>query len=198
MSLMTAFVLVFRDPNDRDHYRILPWFWLPEATVNDPSSPEEYRVWRRGGWLKTMPGSTCDYSFVRERIVELHTKFGPFQYAFDPAFAQDTEQTLKRDHDITGVEFRQTIMNYTGPTTEFERLVISAKIEHNGHPILSWQIGNVAVHTDSNGNKRPVKPPHGDHRKIDGVVSGIMGLGLLMQDTNVSSVYEREGFKTLA
>jgi phage terminase large subunit-like protein len=145
-----------------------------------------------------MPGSTCDYSFVRDRIVELHAKF-QFQYAFDPAFARDTEQTLKRDYDITGVEFRQTMMNFTGPTTEFERLVIAGKLEHNGHPILTWQAGNTAVTTDNNNNKRPVKPPHGDHRKIDGVVGGIMALGLLTQNSDGGvSVYERRGFTTLA
>ncbi len=35
--------------------------------------------------------------------------------------------------------------------------------------------------TDANGNLRPVKPPFGDERKIDGMVAAIMGLARAMK-----------------
>lgn len=178
---MTAFALVFRHRDDSERHRILPWFWLPEETVDHVESPREYRVWADDGWLLTMPGAVCDYSFVRSKIVEIHERFGPFSYAFDPMFAQETQQRLAEDEGIEGVEFLQTIMNFSRPTTEFERLVIAGKLEHNGHPVLSWQAGNVSVYTDANRNKRPVKPKHGDRRKIDGIVAAIQAMGLLMQ-----------------
>lgn len=188
---MTSFVLVFRHREHRDRYRLLPYFWLPQGSVDDTSKPEHYRVWAKSRALRTMPGDVCDYSFVRERIVSLHEKFGPFQYAYDPFYAQETEQRLKEDHDIEGVKFLQTMSNFAGPTGEFERLVIAGTMEHNSHPILDWQARNVSVYQDANGNKRPVKPKQGDNRKIDGIVAGIMGVGLAITGDDAESIYDK-------
>jgi phage terminase large subunit-like protein len=46
--------------------------------------------------------------------------------------------------------------------------------------VLSWQAGHVKVKTDPNNNKRPVKPPAEDLKKIDGIVAGVMGLARCM------------------
>ena len=34
-----------------------------------------------------------------------------------------------------------------------------------------------------NRNKRPIKPKHNDIRAIDGIVAGVMALGLAMRET---------------
>jgi phage terminase large subunit-like protein len=57
-----------------------------------------------------------------------------------------------------------------------ERLILDRKLEHNGNPVLGWQMGHAGVKTDANANKRLVKPDHADHKKIDGPVSGVMAL----------------------
>jgi len=67
-------------------------------------------------------------------------------------------------------------MAFAGPTAMFERLVIAGKMGHDGNPITTWQAGHVEVWHDANDNIRPVKPPHKDIKKIDGIVASIMGL----------------------
>ena len=47
---------------------------------------------------------------------------------------------------------------------------------HGGHPVLRWMAGHVAIKTDDAGNIKPTKQRSAD--RIDGVVAGIMGLGL--------------------
>lgn len=173
----TALVLVFPIlglPNPR--YRILSYFWLPEDAVSDPDRPEEFRVWAKNGYLETTPGNVCDYSFVKKRIGQLADKFSIQEMAFDPYNAEQLTQECETELGIKRIAFGQTITNFAEPTKEFERLILSKDIEHNGHPVLSWQAGNVAVRCDVNNNLRPVKPPQGDHRKIDGIVAAIMGL----------------------
>lgn len=179
---MTAFVLAF---DVEDDVYILPYFWLPEDTVNSPDSPEEYRVWARNGHLQTTPGGVTDYKFVKSKIVELCERFGVKEFAYDPYNAEDLTQDIEENYGIKRFLFAQTIANFAEPTKDFERLVLSGRLKHNGHPVLTWQAGHVQVRSDNNQNIRPVKPPHGDHRKIDGIVAAIMAIARLAKaETN--------------
>ena len=46
---------------------------------------------------------------------------------------------------------------------------------------------------DTNMGKRPVKPDANEHRKIDGIVAGIMGLAGAMKQPVATSVYNSRG-----
>lgn len=185
---MTAFILIF--PWENETYRLLPYFWLPEDTVNDRSAPSQFREWAKLGLLETTPGNVCDYSFVEKRIAELSHDYDLLGYAYDPYNAENVTQRLDEIHGIPRQEFRQTINNFAEPTAEFERLVVSNKLHHANHPILTWQAGNVSVRTDANNNRRPIKPEFADNRKIDGIVAAIMALAMAMADETqgVSSI----------
>ena len=50
-----------------------------------------------------------------------------------------------------------------------ERAIISGHFLHGGHPILRWCFGNVAIHTDSAGNRVMHKGKSTD--RIDGAAS---------------------------
>lgn len=171
---MTSLVLVFRVGEE---FRVVPYFWMPEEGVR--LGPREYlRRWAAEGHLRTTPGSVCDYERIKADIIELHEAFGFSSIAYDPWNAEHLTQQLEFESGIERVEFKQTMANFAEPTGEFERLVSGGSLRHNGHPILTWQAGHVKVHCDGSGNKRPIKPKHGDPRKIDGIVAAIMGLSL--------------------
>lgn len=163
------------------------FFWLPEDLVSDPGSPEEYRVWRDQGWLEATPGNVIDYSWVKNRMGELVEQFQIQEFAYDPYNAEQVTQEIEDQVGIERILFPQTIVNYAEPSREFERLVISKRIAHDGNPILSWMIGNVAVKSDVNRNIRPVKPEEGDSRKIDGVTATIMGLARAIEGSYQNS-----------
>lgn len=180
-SDMTAFVLMF--PRDDGEFLVRPYFWLPEEIVND--SPKEYlRNWAATKdadgqpVLRTTPGNVCDYPRIAAEIVEIIQDFRFQGLAFDPWHAEQLTQQLEAEHGIDRFVFRQNIGTFARPTGEFERLVRSGKLHHNGHPILTWQAGHVKVVTDNNANMRPVKPAHGSPLKIDGIVASIMALSL--------------------
>lgn len=173
---ITALSLVFRDPDDEDLYRQLCWAWLPEATAEERRDLAPYYLWAEQGWLTLTDGDVCDYAAIKAKIKELADTYRIRELAFDPWNAEDTTQQLEADLGIKRYEFRQTISNFAHPTQEYERLVRSGRLLHNRNPLLTWQAGHVTVKTDNSGNIRPVKQKHGDHRTIDGIVSGIMAL----------------------
>lgn len=169
---LTALVLCF--PMDDGTFRLLPWFWLPEDRAQEMRGITPYEMWSRQGMLELTPGNWCDYGFVHARIKELASQFTIRSLYYDPWNADQFVQRLQEEDGLQIVGFPQTVGNFNEPCKEFERLVLSRNVHHNGHSVLSWQIGHVAVRTDANGNIRPVKPEANDHRKIDGIVAGIM------------------------
>lgn len=176
---MNALALLFRD--DRG-FRILPYFWVPADAVSDRDRPEEYRVWARQGILKMTPGNATDPNTIEADVAALAQKFKIQNLTFDRwGAAEALTINLETKHAIPRILFPQTLANFAGPTKEFERLLLRRELRHNGHPILTWQIGHTNVYSDPNGNLRPVKPKRGDKRKIDGVVSAIMALAQAMQ-----------------
>jgi phage terminase large subunit-like protein len=190
---LCSFVLCF--PWDNDLYRLLSYFWLPEDAVKDPSAPEQYRVWARGGILRLTPGNATDYAFIKRDIGEMSRQFRIAEFAFDPWNAEKLTQEIEEEFTLKRFAFGQTISNFAGPCKEFERLLMAGKLHHDGNPILSWQAGHVSVKSDPNGNLRPVKPEHNDRRKIDGVVSAIMALARAMLCNDGPSLYETQGLE---
>lgn len=170
----TALVLAF--PMDDETIRLLSYFWLPEETARRQNHLVPYVSWARGGFIELTPGEVTDFTFVRKRIVELSEVFNIRNVSYDPYAAEDLMQKLELEDGLHREAFAQTVTNFALPTATFERLVISRKLHHNGHPVLAWQAGNAVVRSDANGNKRPVKHTPDDHRKIDGIVAGIMAL----------------------
>jgi len=198
---MTSFSLVFpeeeADGEEDKPVKILWWFWLPQAAIDRHEHEVAYTQWAADGWLRVIPGDVVDYSFIERDLVEILERFDVRCLGYDEKYAHELTQRLEGQHGYRGelYAFPQTIMGFAGPTALFERLVIAGKLGHRGNPIATWQAGHVQVWTDANQNMRPVKPPHGDIKKIDGLVAGIMALdasGRLPE----ASPYMTRGFLT--
>ena len=145
-------------------------------------------------------GDVADYAEIENDIVELVERFNPAEVGFDPLYATELMQRVaeRTGHDENWqVEFKQSGVNFAGPTANYERLIGEQKMLHNGHPILTWQSGHVEVRSDANKNIRPVKEQRGSHKSIDGIVSGVMATGLMLEGVEPPSVYETRGIVTL-
>ena len=93
--------------------------------------------------------------------------------------------------------FSQTVGKYAWPAALFERLILAGNLHHDGNPITRWEAGHVQAKEDYNGNMRPVKPPRGDGKKIDGIVSLVMALDAATRLAVNISVYESRGVRSL-
>lgn len=185
----TALAHVFPLDDRGELFRVLVRYWLPEETVRKRADLVPIRHWIDRGWVIATEGNQTDFGVVRDGILADAEKFELRELRFDPFIAAPLIQQVQ-GHAFEPLEFRQTIMNFTGPTKLFERLVLGHAMLHNGNECLTWQIGNTTVVSDANQNIRPIKPKKGDPRTIDGVVAAIMALHGASQQTGGASFYD--------
>jgi phage terminase large subunit-like protein len=197
---MSALVLAFHD--GEEDFRLLPYFWMPEDRARELAHLAKYREWAASGHLTLTPGNVIAFAWIEAEFRRLAKRFRIKELAYDLRFAEDVTQRLEQgatDDEgkvlaegtgVTRFQFQQSAGEFALPTADFERAVLSGRMGHAGHPVLSWQAGHVKVKSDANRNKRPVKPPHGDHRTIDGIVAAIMAVARARAAPRLSSVYE--------
>ena len=188
---ITAFVLVFPPTDEDDHYYILPYFWLPEETLDLRVRRDHvpYDLWQRQGFLMTTEGNVVHYGFIENFIDELGTRFNIREIAFDRWGAVQMSQNLE-GLGFTLVQFGQGYRDMSPPTKELMKLTLEQKIAHNGHPVLRWNMDNIFIKRDPAGNIKPEKEKSTE--KIDGSVATIMALDRAIRCGNDSgdSIYD--------
>ena len=191
-SDITALVLVFPPISDNEPYYILPYFWLPEETLDLRVRRDHvpYDVWKQQGYLNVTEGNVIHYSFIEKYIKELGEKYNIKEIGVDRWNATQMIQNLE-DEGFTMVPIGQGYKDMSPPTKEFYKLILEGKIAHGGNPILRWMAGNVVVETDAAENIKPTKAKSTE--KIDGIVATIMGLDRAIRNKDIGSVYDHRG-----
>lgn len=191
---ITAFVLVFPPLDEEDKYIILPYFWIPEDTLDLRVKRDHvpYDVWERQGYLQTTEGNVVHYGYIEKFIEELGKKFNIREIAFDRWGAVQMVQNLE-GMGFTVVPFGQGFKDMSPPTKELMKLTLEQKIAHGGHPVLRWNMDNIFIRTDPAGNIKADKEKSTE--KIDGAVATIMALDRAIRCGNdtLESVYSSRG-----
>jgi phage terminase large subunit-like protein len=172
---LSAFVMVSQSEDGT--FDVLPFFWVPEMNAAERTQRDkvDYIGWIRDGYIRVTDGNCTDYDVIRRDIVELSQKFNIRQVGIDRWNATQLATQLQGEGvNVTG--FGQGYGSMSSPSKQLENLVLSEKIRHGNHPVLSWMAGNVAVQTDHQGNIKPSKAKSTE--RIDGIVSLVMGIGL--------------------
>ncbi len=191
---VTAFVLVFPPLDEDDKYVVLPYFWIPEDTLELRVRRDHvpYDVWEKQGFLQTTEGNVVHYGYIEKFIEQLGEKFNIREIAFDRWGAVQMVQNLE-GMGFTVVPFGQGFKDMSPPTKELMKLTLEQKIAHGGHPVLRWMMDNIFVRTDPAGNIKADKEKSTE--KIDGAVATIMGLDRAIRcgNNNSASVYDERG-----
>ena len=191
---ITAFVLVFPPLDEDDRYIFLPYFWVPEDTLDLRVRRDHvpYDVWERQGQLFTTEGNVIHYGYIEKFIERLGEKFNIREIAFDRWGAIQMVQNLE-GMGFTVVPFGQGFKDMSPPTKELMKLTLEKRIAHGGHPVLRWMMDNIYIRTDPAGNIKADKEKSTE--KIDGAVAAIMALDRAIRNGNVStaSVYDDRG-----
>ena len=172
---ITAFVLVFPPLDEDDKFCILPYFWIPEDTLDLRVRRDHvpYDVWERQGFLETTEGNVVHYGYIEKFIERLGERFNIREIAFDRWGAVQMVQNLE-GMGFTVVPFGQGFKDMSPPTKELMKLVLEQKIAHGGNVPLRWMMDNVYVRTDPAGNIKMDKEKSTE--RIDGAVATVMAL----------------------
>lgn len=194
---ITAFVLVFPPEDEDGKYEILPFFWLPEETLDLRVRRDHvpYDVWEKKGLIMTTEGNVVHYGFIEKFIENLGTLYDIKEIAYDRWGAVQMVQNLE-GMGFTIIPFGQGYKDMSPATKELMKLVLEKKIAHRGNEVLAWMMDNVYVKTDPAGNIKPDKEKSTE--KIDGAVALIMALDrALRHNGDTGSIYNERGILIL-
>lgn len=169
---LTAVVACFRHD---DGFVVVPHIFCPADNLRARAERDgvPYVQWAADGHLTATPGNVIDYSAVTQRIRDLCARYDVREIGFDTAYAQAVMSPLT-DEGLPVVTIRQGWVTQSPALNELERAIVGRKFQHGGHPVLRWCFSNVAVHTDSAGNRTMHKGKSTD--RIDGAVATWMAL----------------------
>jgi phage terminase large subunit-like protein len=192
-SDLTTIVLVFPPIDEDEPYYVLPFFWLPDETLDLRVRRDHvmYDVWEKQGFIMTTEGNVVHYAAIQKFINDLGERYNIREIAFDRWGATMMVQALE-DDGFTMIPFGQGFRDMSPPTKELMRLVLERKIAHGGHPVLRWNMDNAFVRTDPAGNQKIDKEKSTE--KVDGAVALVMALDRAIKSQGGgSSVYDERG-----
>jgi len=191
---ITAFVLCFPPAEDDDRYYVLPYFLVPEDTLDLRVRRDHvpYDVRERQGHIFTTEGNVIHYAAIEKFIEQLYERFNIREIAFDRWGATQMVQDLE-GMGFTVVPFGQGFKDMSPPIKELMKLTLEKRIAHGGHPVLGWMMDNIFIRTDLAGNIKADKKKSTE--KIDGAVATIMALDQAIRCGNDTgeSVYDTRG-----
>lgn len=184
VSDLTALVLASERAGAWD---VNPTFWLPESGLAEKSRTDRvpYDVWAREGHLMTTPGASIQYEFVAEYLRGVFDRCNVRAIAFDRwgmkylkpwlVRAGFSEQEMERF-----IDFGQGFASMSPALRELESLLLSRKIRHGGHPVLTMCAANAVTTSDPAGNRKLDKQKATG--RIDGMVALAMAAGVMPEN----------------
>jgi phage terminase large subunit-like protein len=178
---------------------VLPFFWLPAEGLMDRDRKEggHYRSWRDAGLLETTAGKAINFRAIIRRLAEIGAEYELRAVAYDRAFIKTfSSQCEEEGVALPLQEFGQGYVSMSPAVQLLEAAVLDRRIHHGGHPILRWQVSNVAIEMDPAGNRKPSKKRATGH--IDGAVALLMAMGQAAKTPPPKkSIYESRGILSI-
>jgi phage terminase large subunit-like protein len=168
-------------------------FWIPES-ARDKYQMRPYADWGRAGVLTITQGTTTDYAFVQQQVLEDCHASAVREIAYDNKFAEQMSQNLIGE-GLMMVDQPQGFQLNEAIRLKNE-LIADGKLCHGHNEVLTWMASNYIVRHGVRGDVRPDKQKAGD--KIDGQVALDMALmRWVAAEKEGPSVYNTRGVMTV-
>lgn len=183
VSDLTPWLLVFPCDDDEQAVDVLLRCWVPEAQLTNPRNKHRhlYEQWVKDGLLRTTPGNTIDYGYIKAAILADCQMFDVQTLAIDRLFqGQQLGQELAEelgtgpDGQPRVVAMGMGYLSFASPMKAVEKLTLEGRIHHGGNGLLRWQVEHVVTRTDPAGNTKPDKERSAE--KIDAFVALVMAI----------------------
>jgi phage terminase large subunit-like protein len=192
---LSAYVILSEPDEAGDRYAKF-YLFCPKDTIVKRSKEDRvpYQYWADAGYIIATPGNVIDYDIIEETINRTYHLHKVIRLEYDRYNATQLIQGLQ-EQGLNVSEFSQAIGTISAPTKEFEKLVYSGKIKHDGNPAVAWMLASCVIYADANENIKVHKGRSGANgRRVDGIIALINALGGSMstpEETN-ESYYNRD------
>ena len=217
---LTSFVLLFYPTHEDPHWRLLPYFWIPDYQLDKREARDKvpYAAWVKSRDLETTPGRAISKLHVLRRMQTICDFFQVDKIAFDRWRIEDMRQ-LMTEYGIELpplVEFGQGFKDMGPAVDEFERRLLGMaelpaddddasseffddaqpaetveSLRHDGNPVMTWCAGNAVIVSDPANNRKADKAKATG--RIDGIIASIMATGIsgsASAGSSGSSIYD--------
>lgn len=190
-------------------WHVHPTFWLPGRGLRERAKADRvpYDDWHKAGFLETTDGPTVDYEFVAARLFGVSQRYDLRKIAFDRwnwrhlkpwlLKAGFTEAQLEGDAAVFE-PMGQGFQSMSPALRDLESAVLTERLVHGGHPVLTMCAGNAVVQMDPAGNRKLAK--HKSRGRIDGMVALAMAMSVAgtWEDADAETSYlENDGLMVL-
>jgi phage terminase large subunit-like protein len=185
VSDLTALVLVGQVDGV---WQVHPTFWLPAEGLAQKARQDRvpYDLWHQQNYLIAAPGNSIDYEYVAEFLRGVFDQFDVRKIAFDRwGFRHLRPWLLKAGFtesliDAHFIEFGQGYHDMSPALRALEGEILSGRLAHGEHPVLTMCAANAAVAIDPAGNRKFAK--HRSSGRIDGMVALAMAIAAATSD----------------
>lgn len=165
---------------------IFPFFFLPERAVKLYERYIDLRSYESAGLLTITKGATLRAEEIAQKLAAIESKFDLRKVGTDSFYAKDVAAVLDSqygwDIDSKFGLISQTAANIGPAVEQLLNCVLNKEIAHPNNALLNWQLSNIMVIEDSNGNRRFSKPTADNYRKVDGWSAMANGIYCMMSD----------------
>jgi phage terminase large subunit-like protein len=151
------------------------WFWIPEKKVREKEDHVDYCVWKKEGFINVIGGDAINHQELATDVLKILSRYNVMGMSYDKwgigeAVIQamiDMGYPTSKLHPI-----KQTTGELQRSIRKMEEEILLQKINHEGHPILRWNVQNTVLYHDTFGGVKFNKSKAVE--KIDGSVAMAM------------------------
>lgn len=147
---LAAIVACFKDGDD---LIVKCWAFVPADNLQARADRDgvQYPRWAKEGWLIPTPGNVIDYRVIEQHVRDLCDKYDVREIVFDPAYSAAVLSPLVED-GMPAITMQQGWKTQSPALNDLERAITGRRLKWDS-PILRWCMENVAIHTDTAGNR---------------------------------------------
>lgn len=167
---LTAACMLWYDRDTGEHYCEV-MFWIPENLVEKKIHEEKipYDVWIDQGYIRTCEGNQINQQDVVNWFLEMQQEHDVYWYkiGYDEWSASHFAHAMNEEFgDAVLQVVRQGKKTLSAPMKMLGAMLERKELNYNNNPVLKWNMTNVAVDVDKNGNIQPDKT--NQRKRIDG------------------------------
>lgn len=160
-------------------FKLLVFYWSNKDAIKLTEKEDiDHATWVKEKWLRESGEVVQDYELIRKDISKIKRMVKLEGIGYDPWHADEITKNLAKKDKIAMTAVRQFPRVLGVPTKRFKEIVKNADIEHNGNPILTENLRNVRVISDT--NKTETLSKKHSKGKIDGLSATMNAMKLFI------------------
>lgn len=171
---------------------VIPYFWAPKRSLSQFTGKLNWQMLQERKQLFVTESPIVKAEAIAEHINFIDNRFNCRGVAADIYGSAKLAGALSGMHswEIEGENSRfflipQHAAAISPAIEQLQGCVLGQEFVHNGNMVMDWQLSNITIIENKEGDKKFQKPTSNDWRKIDGWAAMLNGIYYMMTDPDM-------------